>query len=70
MAWRLRSAAKFDFYTVLHEPALLEDGQVRHTQAPEHDPKTRVVRRPERAAPARADREYYSRRDSNPQSSP
>ena len=38
MAWRLRSAAKFDFYTVLHEPAL-EDGQVRHTQAQSTTPK-------------------------------
>ena len=58
-----------DAMHVGYEPALLEDGQVRHAQAPDHDPEARVVSRVERAAPARADREY-SRRDSNPQSSP
>ena len=53
-----------------NEPALLEDREVPHLQTPEHDAKARVVSRVERAVPARADREYYSRRDSNPQSSP
>ena len=33
-----------------NEPALLEDGQIRHAQAPDHDPDARVVRRAERAA--------------------
>ena len=47
-----------DFPTVRHEPALLEDREVPHLQTPEHDAEAGVVSGVERAAPARADREY------------
>ena len=47
-----------DFLTVRHETALLDDREVPHLQTPEHVAEAGVVSGVERAAPARADREY------------